>query len=200
MGSHYFKTDRSLSNKTYNITFYYKDHLISLTSGTGVFSKNRLDYGTHVLLKSFVLPPSAKTVLDVGCGIGVIGISLAIANPSLLLEMVDVNEKAIELARENIGYHKLQNIKAYVSDLYENVTNKFDCIVSNPPIRAGKKVVHRIVDEGIKYLNTNGELWVVIQKKQGAPSMEKKMLDTFGNVEVVNKDKGYWILKSIKKD
>lgn len=199
MNSHYFKNDQNLSNKTYNIKFYYKEYLLSLTSSAGVFSKDHLDYGTNSLLKNLVLSPNCKTILDVGCGIGVIGISLAITNPHLYLEMIDVNERAIELANHNIHKYNLSNIKAYVSNLYENVTLTFDCIITNPPVRAGKQVIHKIIEGGYSYLNINGEFWAVINKKHGAPSFEKKMQEVFGNVEIIEKDKGYWVLKSIKK-
>ncbi|MCD7840783.1 MAG: methyltransferase, partial [Erysipelotrichaceae bacterium] len=89
-------------------------------------------------------------------------------------------------------------IIAYQSNIYENVKDRFDAIVSNPPIRAGKKIVFQILEDAYNYLEDNGELWIVIQKKQGAPSAQKKMLEIFGNCEIIKRDKGYYILKSIK--
>ena len=174
MNSHYFKNDQNLSNKTYNITFYYKEYLLSLTSSAGVFSKDHLDYGTNTLLKNLVLSPNCKTILDVGCGIGVIGISLAITNPHLYLEMIDVNERAIELANHNIHKYNLSNIKAYVSNLYENVTLTFDCIITNPPVRAGKQVIHKIIEGGYSYLNINGEFGRSLIKNMGLHHLKRR--------------------------
>ena len=85
-----------------------------------------------------------------------------------------------------------------MSSIYENVSHCFDVIVSNPPIRAGKKVVFDILEKAYDHLNNQGELVIVIQKKQGAPSAKKKMEEVFGNCEIVKRDKGYFILKSIK--
>ena len=123
---------------------------------------------------------------------------IAKANPTCEVELIDINEKAVNLAMENKIKNLVKNATIYVSNLYENVKNTFDVIVSNPPIRAGKVVVHAVVIDAYNYLNSSGEIYLVIQKKQGAASLEKKLLEVFGNVEVVNKKNGYFILKSIK--
>ena len=112
--------------------------------------------------------------------------------------MVDVNERAIALANESIEYNQENDIIAYKSSVYENVKDTFDIIVSNPPIRAGKKIVFEILEKAYDHLNNQGELFIVIQKKQGAPSAKKKMEDVFGNCEIIKRDKGYFILKSVK--
>ena len=115
-------------------------------------------------------------------------------------EMVDVNERALELAKHNAAQNDVSNVEIYQSDIYENIENKsFAAILSNPPIRAGKKVVHEILEQAYDHLMVGGQLLIVIQKKQGAPSAKKKMEDVFGNVERINLYKGYWILASIKK-
>ena len=139
-----------------------------------------------------------KTLLDVGCGYGTLGISLKKAYPWLHVEMVDVNERAIALANESIEHNQENDIIAYKSSVYENVKDTFDIIVSNPPIRAGKKIVFEILEKAYDHLNNQGELFIVIQKKQGAPSAKKKMEDVFGNCEIIKRDKGYFILKSVK--
>ena len=137
-------------------------------------------------------------ILDVGCGYGPIGLSLAKSYENRNIHMVDVNHRALELAKRNAKNNNILNVSIYESYCYEGVKGKFAAILSNPPIRAGKKVVHGILEEAQHHLVDGGELWVVIQKKQGAPSAKKKMEEVYGNCEVISKDKGYFILRSIK--
>ena len=196
--AHYYTNNVDLASNEEKIQLTYRDHQIIFISDNGVFSKNRVDYGSRVLLNSMDISKNQKSLLDVGCGYGTLGISLKTIYPWLSVEMVDVNGRAVHLANESIKENQLTDMKAYESFLYENVRGTFDVIVSNPPIRAGKKVVFEILEKAFDYLNENGELVIVIQKKQGAPSAKKKMEDVFGNCETVCKDKGYFILKSIK--
>ena len=168
-------------------------------SDYGVFSKDKIDYGTRTLLDVMDISDQKKRLLDVGCGYGTIGIALKKIYPYLEVEMVDVNERAIHLANESIKYNNLQDIVAYKSCVYENVKGSFDIIVSNPPIRAGKKVVFEILEGAYHFLKKSGELIIVIQKKQGAPSAKKKMEEVFGNCEIIKRDKGYFVLKSVMK-
>ena len=139
-----------------------------------------------------------KTLLDVGCGYGTFGICLNKVYSHLNVDMVDVNDRALELAKLNA---KNNNIHAniYKSFIYENVQGSYDVIVTNPPVRAGKEVVTTILQESIEHLNENGSLWVILQKKQGAPSAKKKMEEVFGNCEIVKRDKGYYLLHSVKR-
>ena len=139
-------------------------------------------------------------LLDIGCGYGPIGIYLGKAFPNRKIEMVDINERAIDLAQLNAKENGVSNVQIYQSNLFEEVENKeFAGIISNPPIRAGKTVVHEILEKSHDYLVEGGYLLIVIQKKQGAPSAKKKMLEVFGNVERINLEKGYWILASRKQ-
>ena len=113
--------------------------------------------------------------------------------------MVDVNERALGLAKENAANNKIENVRILQSSVYENVDGKYAVILSNPPIRAGKDIVHEILEKAVEYLVSGGELWIVIQKKQGAPSALKKLEEVFSEVEVVEKKKGYYIIKSKKR-
>lgn len=178
--------------------FHYRNQDIILVSDNGVFSKQRVDYGSRVLLDTIELNENHKKLLDVGCGYGTFGVSLKKVYPHLNVEMVDINERAVLLTKKAIDLNHLQNANVYQSFVYENVRGKFDVVVSNPPIRAGKSVVFEILEKAYDFLNEGGFLMIVIQKKQGAPSAKKKMEDVFGNCEVVNKDKGYYILKSVR--
>ena len=161
----------------------------------GVFSKKMVDYGSQVLLNALDLE-RGKNLLDVGCGYGPLGISLAKVQ-GVQLTMIDINSRAIDLAKKNA---ERNGVVAHIfqSNIYENVSEKFDYIISNPPIRAGKKVVHEIIEGAFDHLNQGGSLTIVIQKKQGAPSAKVKMEDVFGNSEIIRKDKGYYILRSEK--
>ncbi len=194
----YFNNDPNLVSNERKITYTFLGENISLISDNGVFSKNRVDFGTNVLLNSLEDLSNITSVLDVGCGIGTIGIAIGKKYKHLHVDMIDVNERAISLTNKNINNNKISNAKVYLSNLYTNVNNKYDMIISNPPIRAGKKIVHGVVEEGYNYLNSNGFIYIVIQKKQGAESMKKKMEEVFNNVEVINKENGYYILKAVK--
>jgi 16S RNA G1207 methylase RsmC len=197
--SHYYTNNIDLKSQQIQIPFVYRRHHITFISDYGVFSKERIDYGSRVLLDSMNIDQEKKSLLDVGCGYGTLGISLKMEYPWLCVDMIDVNERAVLLANQSIEYNHLKEIEAYKSFVYEDVVKTFDVIVSNPPIRAGKKVVFEILDGAFEHLNVDGELYIVIQKKQGAPSAKKKMEDVFGNCEVIKRDKGYFVLKSIKE-
>ena len=161
----------------------------------GVFSKKMIDYGSQVLLSALDLE-AGKTLLDVGCGYGPLGISLAKVQ-GVKVTMIDINSRAIDLARQNAQRNKVE-ATIFQSNIYENVTGSFDYIISNPPIRAGKKVVHQVIAEAYDYLNQGGNLTIVIQKKQGMASCKKLLEETFSSVEVIAKNKGYYILKASK--
>ena len=162
---------------------------------SGVFSKKMVDYGSQVLLNTLDFE-KGKTLLDLGCGYGPLGISLAKVQ-GVKPTMVDVNNRAIDLAKQNAQKNGVE-ADIFHSNIYEKVNGTFDYIISNPPIRAGKQVVHTIISESINYLKVGGNLTIVIQKKQGAPSAKAKMEEVFGNVEILKRDKGYYILRSEK--
>ncbi|SYZ77617.1 class I SAM-dependent methyltransferase [Trichococcus shcherbakoviae] len=201
MSNHYFTKNPETESKETSWTFPLRGREFRFISDSGVFSKRTVDFGSHLLIESFRLNEEvAGDILDVGCGYGPMGLALAHAYPTRLVEMVDVNERAMSLARRNAEANNIRNVKVYESNTYDQVPEgrQFAAIVSNPPIRAGKQVVHRILSEAHTHLLPGGTLTVVIQKKQGAPSAEQKMLDVFGNVEIIARDKGYWIIQSVK--
>ena len=193
---HYYTENDDLISEPEQFIFNYRGKALTFVSDNGVFSKKMIDYGSRVLLEAISIDSSKKTLLDVGCGYGTFGIALKSVYPFLEIDMVDVNDRALNLARENL---KLNNMSAnvYLSNTYDKVENKYDLIVTNPPIRAGKKIVTKILVESKKYLNLNGEIWVVIQKKQGAPSAKKNLESVFKKVDIVKRDKGYYILRAI---
>ena len=161
----------------------------------GVFSKKMIDFGSQVLLSCLSFQ-QGEAVLDVGCGYGPLGLSLVKAQ-GVHATMVDVNTRALDLAQKNAALNQVE-AKIFQSNVYDEVEGRFDHIISNPPIRAGKKVVHEVLSGSFDHLNPGGDLTIVIQKKQGAPSAKAKMEEVFGNCEILKKDKGYYILRSEK--
>ena len=197
---HYYSQKPDVESNPRFWDFTLKGRSFRFKSDNGVFSKKEVDFGSRLLVEAFDLNEEVDgDILDVGCGYGPIGISIAAAYPERTVEMIDINSRAVELAKENAASNDITNINVYESDRFEKVGNKkFAAILTNPPIRAGKSVVHEILEESYRSLVAGGELWVVIQKKQGAPSAMDKMEQLFGNVEVPVKKKGYYILLSKK--
>lgn len=202
MTEHYFTGEPSTKSDEQTWSFRLRNKEFHFTADAGVFSKNTVDFGSRLLIDTFQLPEGVSGgILDMGCGYGPIGISLAASFPERTVEMVDVNQRALVLAKRNAKANQISNVEIYFSSLYEKVSKekRFAAIVTNPPIRAGKQTVHQILSDAYHYLAEQGTLTAVIQKKQGAPSAEKKMESIFGNVEVLVKEKGYWIIQSTKK-
>lgn len=201
MSDHYYSRNPQVDSNPDEWNFTLRGKTFRFKTDAGVFSKREVDFGSRLLIESFVEPEVSgdRPIIDVGCGYGPIGLSLAGSYNNRTIHMVDVNERAILLSGENAQINQIKNVKIYESSVFQNVQeNEFAAVVSNPPIRAGKKVVHEILEQSKSVLQVGGELWIVIQKKQGAPSAMSKMEDVFGNVEVILKKKGYYILKSKK--
>ncbi len=159
----------------------------------GVFSKDGLDFGSRLLLESIPLEEVGGKVLDMGCGYGVFGIVLN-KILSCHVDMVDVNLRALHLCELNIKENKCSDINVFESNCYEKINSKYSCIITNPPIRAGKKVVYEIVMNAKNYLEENGHLFLVIRKEQGAKSLLVDLKEVY-NVEILNKKKGFFIIK-----
>lgn len=193
----YYEDNRDLAHDVQELSVELLGLPLHFLTDAGVFSKNAIDYGSRVLLDNFQ-PEGAKTLLDVGCGYGTLALTLA-KKFDLKVTLVDVNSRALDLAKKNADKNNIEVNDIFLSNIYDQVEGKFDAIISNPPIRAGKEVVHTILSDAYEHLNDGGHLTIVIQKKQGAPSAQKKMKDVFDNCEIVAKDKGYYILKSYKE-
>ncbi|WP_139492806.1 class I SAM-dependent methyltransferase [Brevibacillus dissolubilis] len=199
MSDHYYTNRPNATHDEREYTFTLRDHSYRFTTDSGVFSRERVDFGSVLLIETMNFDRTAK-VLDVGCGYGPIGLAAARIADQGQVTMIDVNERAVELAKRNAKANGIHNVEILVSDVYEAVQGRsFDVILTNPPIRAGKETVHRIFSEGYDLLNPGGQMWVVIQKKQGAPSAYKKLMELFGEVEEADKSKGYLIFCARKK-
>ena len=199
MANHYYSENPETAHDLHQWSFELAGKNFQFVTDSGVFSRDTVDYGSRALIEHFdasELPEG--TLLDVGCGYGPIGMALAYQTGHPV-EMIDVNNRAVELAQGNA---KRNGIEADIhqSNIYETLhQKKYAAIISNPPIRAGKKVVHQILSEAAPLLKEGGTLTIVIQKKQGAPSAKSKMEEVFGNAEIAAKDKGYYIIRSVKE-
>jgi 16S rRNA (guanine1207-N2)-methyltransferase len=196
--SHYFQNDSNLDHQVKGIEVFIRNTSFRFQTDLGVFSKNAIDFGTRFLIEKIEIPSSAKTIIDMGCGYGPIGIVVAKTYPDTKVYLYDVNERAVDLARKNAVMNKVENVVVTTSFLFEHVNMKADVIITNPPIRAGKMTIFRLYEDAFKTLNTGGLFYAVIQKKQGAPSTVSKLTELFGNCEMIDRDKGYWVLLARK--
>ncbi|MDR0271345.1 class I SAM-dependent methyltransferase [Paenibacillus sp.] len=198
MSQHYYSNQPEASHDRRQLEEHLRGQIFRFISDAGVFSKKGVDYGSKVLIEAMEIPENAE-VLDVGCGYGPMGFAAARLAACGHVTMLDVNSRAVELAKENAKLNGITNVTIQESDLFAAVEGKtFDVVLSNPPIRAGKDTVHAIFEQAYGHLRDGGALWIVIQKKQGAPSAKAKLESLFGQVEEVTKDKGYRIFKAIK--
>ena len=190
--NHYFTNNENLKSKIEKVEVVINSVSYFFYTDNGVFSKGKLDYGAELLLKTFKDSfPQDKKILDIGCGCGPIGIYLS--KLGFNVTMSDINKRALHLTKKAL---KEQNIDANVieSDSYNNVADTYDYVISNPPIKAGKKVLYEIVGGASNYLNKDGKLLVVIRKDKGALSLIKDMKNIYNKVEIIEKKKGYYII------
>ena len=187
--SHYFSNDESLKSEIKKIDVIINEKHFSFYTDNGVFSKKGLDFGTRSLLEA--LPDIKGRVLDFGCGYGPIGIYLK-KTFNCDVDMIDINERSIGLAIKNASLNDA-DVNIFKSDIYSNVTEKYDYIITNPPIRVGKKVLYEILVNAKEHLNLDGEVIFVINKDQGAKSTMKD-LEKYYKVNLLEKTKGFYII------
>jgi len=197
--SHYFINDKSLKPDVKYIDYEFKGGRFSFVTDSGVFSKNQVDYATDILLNTIAQsaqPCENCTLLDMGCGYGCAGIVLA-KTYSVRLTQCDVNPAAAELTRLNCKRNAVESV-VIESDCFDNVTGKYDMIVINPPIHAGKSVTYKMYEKSPEYLNDGGRLCIVTLKKHGAESTFVKLNQVFGNCEILYKRKGFYVFECQK--
>ncbi len=189
--SHYF-TNEYIKSDEHLIYVKIKNQDFKFKVDNGVFSKKSLDFGTRTLIEN--LPSLKGDILDFGCGYGPIGIFIA-KNYKCSVDMIDINNRCISLALKN---SKLNNVKVNIfpSNIYESVNKKYDYIITNPPIRVGNKILYKILFEAKEHLKKDGELWLVINKNQGAKTVIKE-LENYYTVLLITKNKGFYIIKAI---
>ena len=197
--SHYFQDDPNLVSNIKEISFEINGITMRLLTDNGVFSKNNVDEGSYAFLKVLLPLDLGNTILDLGCGYGTIGLTLAKAHEQARITLADVNPRAVALCERNAGLLNLSpRVTILQSDIYEKIEGPYDSIVVNPPIRAGKLVTYRMYEEAKQYLIDGGSLYIVIRKAQGAESASKYIETIFGNVTLLKRDKGYYIYRATK--
>ena len=194
--SHYFENDKNLKSEIRELSYKYNSSFFIFYSDNGVFSKNNIDYGSKLLIETYLKENdiNEKRVLDVGCGYGIMVSRVT----DSYVEMIDINSRAVHLTNMNIKRYKDFKGKTYVSNVYENVEGKYDIIITNPPIRIGKEKLLEILIGAFDHLEDNGLLYYVIRKDQGALSIKKILEENSINVEIINRDKGYFIYRAKK--
>ena len=194
----YFDNNEKLESKKREISVELDGQKYCFISDNGVFSKGEVDYGSIALLKQVLKEDINGRNLDIGCGYGTIGLILAKKFSQGDFVLIDINSRACALARENAKRWKLPNVQVIESKIFENVEGEFDAIITNPPIRAGKKVIYAIFEQSYHHLKQNGSLYIVIRKSHGAESAQKFIASVFGNCELLKRDKGFYIYRARK--
>ena len=194
---HYYSEHQKSLLKIKKIRQKIKGIEFKFYTASGIFSKDQIDKGTLVLAENMILDKNSK-VLDIGCGIGILGIVAAKIFDANVV-MSDINERAVMLAKKNA---KLNNVKAeiYQGNLYEKVKkNEFGVVLSNPPQTAGRETCFKLIEESKNHLKNNGNLQLVARHNKGGKTLSSKMEDIFGNVKVIAKKAGYWVYLSVKE-
>ena len=200
--SHYFSEVQDVKSSKKIINYEIKNEKFEFLTDNGVFSKTKVDFGTDVMLRTF-LNENKKLenirILDIGCGYGVVSVVLKRFFEKAKILSTDVNERALELTKENIQKNnRTDDFEVRKSFVFDNISESFDVILSNPPIRAGKQVIFEIYEKSFFHLNKNGEFYCVIQTKHGAKSTKKKLEELFGNCTTLVIEAGYRIFRCVK--
>ncbi len=189
--SHYFENDNNLVSEIKPFNISINGTSFTFNTDNGVFSKGELDFGTSLLIKNVLKLNVSGDILDLGCGYGAIGIILGkLTNSSVT--MSDVNKRALHLTKMNAKKNNI-TVNIIESDGYNNIESKFDYVISNPPIRVGKKILYKLLFDTKNHLNNGGKLIIVVRKEQGALSLIKDMKSVY-EVEVIDKEKGFFII------
>ncbi len=195
---HYFTDDPNLKSNVRLLKLAILKREFSFYTDDGIFSKDELDEGTDTLIGVVAKEPIQGHCLDFGCANGIVGIVVKTLFPMTTFDLVDVNHRALDLAKKNVALHQLQGMDVFYSDIFQNNTHLYDCIFLNPPIRAGKEVIYAMYEGAYHHLNQGGKLYVVIKKSHGAPSSKDKLMQLFGNCDIMERNRGFYVLKSTK--
>jgi 16S rRNA G1207 methylase RsmC len=197
---HYFSSKPKSEEKFGVIRANLCGRNFEFLTASSVFSKTKVDLGTHLLIESMVLP-EAGCALDIGCGYGVVGIVAATLHPKLKVMMTDINMRAVRLARKNVEANKAFNAEVRYGHLYEPVEGLlFNAILSNPPVSAGMETVRAIVKQAPAVMADNATLQMVIRSKIGAKALPELFCETFGNCQVIARGSGFRVMMGKRKN
>lgn len=195
----YFDNDPSVLSKEKIVSIDINGQHISFFTDNGVFSKNKIDEGSYAFLKVLIPLHLSGNILDIGCGYGTIGLTIALTSQLARLTLADINTRALALAKKNADILGLsQRVTILHSDVYENIEGPYDSIVVNPPIRAGKEITYSMYKGALQRLIDGGSLFLVIRKNQGALTASKYIESLFGNITLLKREKGYHIYQATK--
>jgi len=195
---HYFSNSPRSRHDLMEIDEQFGNEFFHFFTDAGVFSKDRIDKGSRLLLES-VEPLTKERVLDLGCGWGAIGIIIARLYPQADVHLSDINPRAISLAKKN-AKKNFVNVHVHRSDIFQRIDAQFDVILTNPPIRAGKKVIYEMIEKSYENLYSGGTFYAVVRTKQGANSYGNELKKYFSSVEIVRRGGGYKVFRAIKDE
>ena len=196
MTEHYYTSAPTSEHEERHFNHVFAGRVLRFQTDAGVFSKQHIDPGSELLCKALPADLSGR-VLDMGCGWGAMTILTLTKCPGCEITMADVNERALELAKENVAANRMQ-AKALISDGFASIEGEFEAVITNPPIRAGKAVIYKMFEDAKAHLVPGGVLYLVIRKQQGAPSALKFLKELYRKAEVIERDGGYWIIECTK--
>ena len=192
----YFEENKELKNNTQTIHINFNNREYKILTNDGIFSKDKLDYGSRLLLETIIKENITGKVLDLGCGYGIIGLVIADNFPKSKVDMVDITDRAIALSQKNT--HSLNNVKVFKSNIYDSITDKYDYIITNPPIRAGKEIIKEFLIGAQSHLTSDGRLYFVMRKNHGVKTMIN-ILKKYYEVTIETRSKGFYIVKCTLK-
>jgi 16S rRNA (guanine1207-N2)-methyltransferase len=194
MVEHYFSEKQKSDDSRFEIQIKLRNDSFAIMSASGIFSKAELDTATKLLIENSSI---GEKILDLGCGYGVVGISILRRHKDANVYFSDVNERALDLTAENL---KKLNLKGTVvkSNVFDNLNENFDTILTNPPMAAGRKVCYQIIEDSYKHLDKEGTLQLVARHNKGGKTLSEKMEEVFGNVEAIAISGGFRVYLSRK--
>lgn len=192
----YFEENKGLKNNEKQLIINFNNKKYKLITTDGMFSKDKFDYGSRLLIETIIKENITGKVLDLGCGYGIIGLIIADHYPKSKVDMVDITDRAISLSQKNTQF--LNNVKVFKSNIYDSITDKYDYIITNPPIRAGKEVIKEFLIGAKDYLTKDGRLHFVMRKNHGVKTMIN-ILKEYYEVTIETKSKGFYIVKCTLK-
>ncbi|NLG36475.1 MAG: methyltransferase [Clostridiales bacterium] len=198
--SHYYSPDAELPHEPGSVILTISERTLVFATDAGVFGRREVDYGSRLLIRAMLAasPPVEGRILDIGCGYGPIGLTLAALRPGVEVVLTDVNRRALALTAINA---RTLDVTASVvdSDGFAAVDGLFDHIATNPPVRAGKSVYYPWFAQAPRYLRPGGSFWCVVQRKQGASSVRRALEEAFGGCSRVDLEAGYHVYRAVRK-